>query len=184
MAVEPSPAEMAARSAIGDVITLYCHLLDRRRWERMVECFHPQATYRFATIIGGWSEFVDMARAGIDPLRISHHQIGNIQIRVTGDKAVSETYFTARHRVAADTPSDALFPGTGHEYETILAGRYIDQFERRDGDWRIVHRTGVTDWRFEAPASDAGLFDQPPEWRGSVGPDDPALIAFGGSAGR
>jgi len=179
MALEPNPAELAARSAIRDVITLYCHILDRRRWERMEECFHPEATFRFATIVGGWREFVDLARAGIDPLRISHHQIGNMLIRVTGDAAVSETYFTARHRITADAATDALFPGTGHEYEAILAGRYIDRFERRDGDWRIVHRTGVTDWRGELPAADAGLFDQPPEWRGSVGLDDPALIAFG-----
>lgn len=162
MAAEPDPGELAARSAIGEVIARYCHLLDRRQWGRMTECFHPEATCRFATIVAEWSEFIGLARAGIDPLRISHHQIGQMMIRVTGDEATGETYFTSCNRVAADTLPDAMFPGTGTEYEAVIAGRYIDRFERRDGDWRIADRAVVTDWRCDLPAADAGLFDQPP----------------------
>ena len=62
-------------------------------------CFHPDATYRFAAIDGTWQEFVNAARAVIDPLRISHHQTGNMLIRVMDDTAHAETYFTAYHRI-------------------------------------------------------------------------------------
>ncbi len=165
--------DLLARAAIADVIARYCHVIDRRQWHAMDQCFHDDATYRYASIAGGWREFVAVARAIIDPLRISHHQTGNMLIRVDGDRAGAETYFTAYHRIAAGAAADGVFPGTGQDYDVIMAGRYIDRFERRGGDWRIAHRTGVTDWRRDSPASDAGLFSSPPEGRGSTGSDDP-----------
>jgi hypothetical protein len=180
MATEPSPDALAARAAITEVIGRYCHNIDRRLWPAMERCFHPDATYRFGHIDGDWRDFVRGARAVIDPLRISHHQIGTMLIEVDGDRANAETYFTAYHRVPADAPADAPFAGTGQEYDVILAGRYIDRFERRADEWRIAHRTGVTDWRRDGPAADAGLFAQPPSWRGSLGPDDPGVLAMGG----
>jgi hypothetical protein len=179
MAAELDLPTLASRAAIADVVGRYCHNIDRRLWQEMAQCFHSDATYRFGHIEGGWEDFVRAARAVIDPLRISHHQLGTMLIRVDGDVASSETYFTAYHRVPADAPIDAPFAGTGEEYDVILAGRYIDRFERRRGDWRIAHRIGVTDWRRDAPAADAGLFEQPPAWRGSVHADDPGALAMG-----
>ena len=45
----------------------------------------------------------------------------------------------------------------------FISGRYIDKFEKRDGEWKIVKRQGVHDWvRFEQ-ASDKGVL-------GDVGP--------------
>lgn len=165
---------LLARAAIADVIARYCHVLDRRLWDQMGDCFHETATYKFGDIDGDWQHFVGVARTVLDPLRISHHQTGNMLIVVDGDRAQSETYFTAYHRVAADAaPTDPL-PGTGKEYDVVIAGRYIDRFERRGGAWKIAHRTGVTDWRRDMPAADGGLFALPPDWRGSNGADDPA----------
>ena len=175
MATEPDLAIMAAKSAIADVINSYCHIIDRRRWEDMGRCFHPDATYSYGFIDGDWQNFVTIARAVINPLRMSHHKVGNMLIRVDGDRADAETYFTAYHRVPADSPVDAPLPGTGVEYDIIIAGRYIDRFERRGGDWRIVHRTGVSDWRQDSPAADAGLFAQPPGGRGAFGSADPGF---------
>lgn len=168
--------DLLARAAIADLIARYCHVIDRRRWDDMGQCFHDDATYRFGSIVGGWRDFVAAARTIIDPLRISHHQTGNMLIVVTGDGADAETYFTAYHRVAADAAADGVFRGTGSDYDVVMAGRYIDRFERRGGDWRIAHRTGVTDWRRDSPASDAGLFTAPPEGRGSTGRSDPGYL--------
>ncbi len=165
--------DLLARAQIADVIARYCHVIDRRRWDDMAACFHDNATYSYGTIAGGWRDFVAIARSIIEPLRISHHQTGNMLIRIDGDRAAAETYFTAYHRIAADAAPEGVFPGTGSDYDVIMAGRYIDRFERRGGDWRIAHRTGVTDWRRDNPASDAGLFASPPEGRGSIGSDDP-----------
>lgn len=167
--------DLVARAAIADVINLYCHAIDRRQWQAMDRCFHADATYRFGAIDGSWQNFVEIAKAIINPTRITHHQTGNMLFRISGDVAETETYFTAYHSVAADAPVDAVFPGMGSEYDVIIGGRYIDRFECRDGDWRITHRTGVSDWRRDAPAVDGGLFAQPPEWRGSIGSADPGF---------
>ena len=153
--------DLEARAAIADIIARYCHVLDRQRWDKMGECFHNDATYRFGAIDGDWRHFLGIAQAVLSPLRISHHQTGNMLIRVDGDRAASETYFTAYHRVPADALADAPLPGTGSDYDVVIAGRYIDRFERRGDDWRIAHRTGVTDWRRDSPAADNRLFAQP-----------------------
>lgn len=170
--------DLAARAAISDVVNLYCHAIDRRQWEEIGHCFHADATYRFGAIDGTWQEFVAVAKAIIDPTRITHHQTGNMLFRLSANAADTETYFTAYHRIAADAPGDAVFPGTGVEYDVVLAGRYVDRFECRDGEWRIAHRTGVTDWRRDTPAADSGLFAQPPDWRGSIGSDDPGFAVI------
>lgn len=40
--------------------------------------------------------------------------------------------------------------------DVFVGGRYIDKFERRDGEWKIAKRQGVHDWfRFE-PANEKG----------------------------
>lgn len=176
MAYAPDAATLAARAAIADVIARYCHIIDRRRWDAMYQCFHPGATYTFATIDGTVDRFIAGARAVIDPLRISVHQIGNMLIQVDGERANAETYFVAYHRVAADAPTDAPFPGNGSDYEVVIAGRYIDRFECRRGDWRIAHRTGITDWRRTEPAADHGLYDGPSAWRGRPDASDPGLV--------
>ena len=56
--------------------------------------------------------------------------------------------------------------------DVLIGGRYIDRFERRDGVWRIIQRTGVHDWRrYEAPA-DHGFYQTPPAQRGRRNRDD------------
>jgi hypothetical protein len=174
-------ADLADRAQILDVIALYCHAIDRRRWELMADCFHTDATFKFGAIDGSWQEFVVAARAVIEPLRMSHHMLGQTLLRLDGDTATAETYMQAYHRVAADAPADAPFPGTGEERDIVIAGRYVDRFERRPDSlgvprWRIAHRTGLSDWRQDAPARDGGLFGAPPDWRGDIGPGDPAYL--------
>ena len=42
---------------------------------------------------------------------------------------------------------------SGEPHLNLTTGfRYVDRFERRDGEWRIAHRVAVTDWsRLTAP---------------------------------
>ena len=53
------------------------------------------------------------------------------------DVAYSESYFTTSgvKIIDEETASQGWF-----------AGRYIDRFERRDGEWKIFHRICVQDW--------------------------------------
>ncbi len=139
--------------AIAEILALYCHAIDRRRWSLMERCFHPDATYSFGPIDGTWRDFVDVARRMIDPLPMTHHQLGQTVRTIDGAQARTETYFTATHRVPADAALDAAFPGRGHDYQVVIAGRYVDAFTRRDGDWRIARRVGVIDVRHDLALS-------------------------------
>jgi hypothetical protein len=73
----------------------------------------------------------------------TQHFIGNLLIEVDGDSASSETYFVARQRFGHD----------GMDYDFVIAGRYLDRWERRGGAFRISSRTLVWDWMRTDPVS-------------------------------
>ena len=64
------------------------------------------------------------------------HFIGNEYVEVDGDSAYSETYFI----------SYATITGSGQSATRSRGGRYLDRFERRDGEWKIVRRLLVDEW--------------------------------------
>ena len=64
----------------------------------------------------------------------------NHWIEIEGDAAVGESYVIAYQQTAGEAPQDVM---TG--------GRYIDRYERRDGEWKISHRTFVMDWTTSSP---------------------------------
>jgi hypothetical protein len=170
-----TPEQAAARFEIMDCAQLYCHAVDRRRWELMAHVFHEDATYQFFSINGGWRDFVEAAKTLIDPMIQTHHQVSNIMVRFESDDvAFSETYLRAYHVVPADYPSGTFLSVAGGGLLWV-GGRYIDRLERRDGLWRIAHRQGLVDWVRDAPGGN-GLGDFDPEWCGRPGDVDPSRI--------
>lgn len=135
------------REAIRDVITAYAHAIDRRRWDIMGNLFHDDAEFVFGTLAGDWRSFVDQARAVIDPCLATQHQLGQIMFSFEGDTCHTETYMTAMHTIPPGYPVPEIFPPKDDIYSAVIAGRYIDVFEKRDGAWKIAKRTGIYDWR-------------------------------------
>ena len=139
---------MEDREAIRDVLAAYAHAIDRRRWDMMARLFHGDARFGFGPVQGGWQEFVEQARAIIDPCFATQHQLGQTQFGFEGnDICHTETYFTAMHTIPAGYPITEVFPDKGAVYSAIVAGRYVDRFERREGEWCIASRSGLYDWR-------------------------------------
>jgi hypothetical protein len=63
----------------------------------------------------------------------------------------------------------------------FVGGRYLDQFQRRGGDWRIASRVVVWDWfrHFKDSADlDRGVFGDGPVRMGSKHPDDLSYALF------
>jgi len=54
-------------------------------------------------------------------------------------------------------------------YSAVIAGRYVDRFENRDGEWRIARRTGLYDWREFREVEGVDLSEMP---EGSCGYHD------------
>lgn len=136
------------REAIRDIITAYAHAIDRRRWDIMQNLFHDDAEFAFGTLVGDWKSFVEQAQAVIDPCVATQHQLGQIMFGFEGDTIChTETYMTAMHTIPAGYPMPEIFPPKDEIYSAVIAGRYVDRFEKRSGEWRIAKRTGLYDWR-------------------------------------
>ncbi|MFO1377944.1 MAG: nuclear transport factor 2 family protein [Steroidobacteraceae bacterium] len=172
-------ARLAAESDITRIIHLYCHALDRRRWELMAEVFHEDARYGFGDIAGDWRAFVRTARSIVDPLGPCHHIVANILMDIDGDVAEVETYVNGYHVVPADYPpglstNGLYYSRPGERHAVIVGGRYLDRFEKRGPGWRIARRTGVYDFIQELDYTDGGLSQSPPYALGARGDTDPS----------
>ncbi|MGE0667122.1 MAG: nuclear transport factor 2 family protein [Sphingomonadales bacterium] len=182
-------ARLEAESDITRVINLYCHALDRRRWELMDQVFHDDARYGFGDIGGDWRDFVKAARAIVDPLGPCHHMVSNILIEFDGDTAGVETYLNGYHVVPEDYPpglntNGLYYARPGERYVSIVGGRYIDRFEKRGPGWRIAFRTGLYDWIQDLPYTDGGLSRSPPVALGQRDDMDPSFAVVRRLLGR
>lgn len=177
-----SPAGLAARMEILDRVNLYFHAADRRRWHLMAHVFHDDATWNMSAVGGHtWRETTAVCDALFaERLKVTHHQLGNVLLRLDGETAFGEIYATAYHRVRADAPPGGLFGGTGYDYDLIGGLRYCDRFERRDGQWRIADRRGVSEWRHHQPAADGILASVSPGFRGRHDDTDPSTAVVAG----
>ena len=136
--------------AITRVIHQVARALDRRDKPLLQACFWPDATDDHGVFSGNALDFVDWVMGrDPEPYVRTQHNITNLLVDLTGDRAAGEAYFIAYHRMAAEAT------------DVIVAGRYLDRFERRAGEWRIVHRHAVYEWTTHAPASDP-LWSAPP----------------------
>jgi hypothetical protein len=178
------PGTLEDREAIRAILALYTHALDRRRWELMARVFHPDATFGFGPVTGDWRAFVEQARSIIDPCTMTQHSLGQTLMGFAdADTAHCETYLTATHAVPVGYPRPEVFPARSEPYLAIVAGRYVDRFEKRDGEWRIARRQGLYDWR---EYRDVGAADLLGMAEGSCGyhderdPSSPVVAAWRG----
>jgi hypothetical protein len=157
------------RAEISEVLTRYCRAIDRLDESMLRRCFHADSLHDHG-YKGPSETFIAYALAVLRGCVTTHHQLGNISIAVRGHDADAESYFTAYHRIA-DPPPEAFKDASG--MDLTIGGRYIDRLEKRAGEWRIVSRTGIHDWRrYEAPA-DRGFHDLAPDQRGRRDASDP-----------
>lgn len=99
--------------------------------------FHPGAQIHYGKLyegeVEGWISSAIAHQAGQSQ---TQHMVGNINVRVSGDAAVVESYELARHKT----------PISGEVRDLALAMRTLDRFVRRDGEWRIIERPKGMDW--------------------------------------
>ncbi|BAN00923.1 nuclear transport factor 2 family protein [Ilumatobacter coccineus] len=121
---------------ITEVLYRYAAAVDRLDADRLATCFHPDATDDHGLFAGPVDEFVPWVMGHVGAWVSTQHDITNPLVDVRGDRATSECHWNGWYRYHdGDGASDELH-----------CGRYVDRFERRDGVWRIAHRTCVTDW--------------------------------------
>ncbi len=124
------------RDAVKDVIYRLARAIDRCDKALLRTCFHDDATDDHGLFKGTAADFCDWVMTELEKFERTQHLIANINLELNSDKAATESYFFAHHVVP--TPDGKM--------DMIAAGRYLDRFEKRDGDWRISHRHAVYDW--------------------------------------
>lgn len=125
--------------AIHDGIHAYCRGLDRRDAEALASVFWPDAVVNLGSSVDiRGSEYADTVIPALK--RMFHrtmHMIGNIRIDIDGSSATSECSLLAYH---------AMIDGENPAQDVIVGGRYLDRWEKRSGEWRMIRRQLVWDW--------------------------------------
>ena len=122
------------RMAIQDCLTRYCRGVDRFDGELILSCYHPDAIDDHGEFVGSPKDFVEWLFDLHTRGQIStQHCITNQSCEIEGDIAHTETYYQFNAR----NLDESLW---------IAGGRYIDRFERRNGEWRIANRYCMVEW--------------------------------------
>ena len=139
--------ELLDKQDIWELSVRYMRGLDRLDADLMRDVFHVDSTVDYGFVKGRGEDLIVYAMRGLKDHVANHHMLGQALIEVDGDEAFGEVYFHAFHRVV---------PG-GNEMDLIIAGRYVDRYTRRDGVWKIAHRSEVNDWSRSTRAADTYL---------------------------
>jgi len=131
-------AALLAENEIRRVCLRYCRGIDRRRFDIVRDCYHADAVDEHGDVVGTVEEFIAHARKTLATFESTMHFVGNILVEVDGEQARSEMYAMAMHRVAPR--------GNRPRRDHIVGLRYVDDFARRDGRWRIANRVCVFEW--------------------------------------
>ena len=154
---------LLAKQEIYELACKYCRALDRLDADLMRSVFFDDAYCEYGFYNGEPGRFVEFAMGALGDHVANHHMLGNVLIDVEGDEAFGEVYFHAYHKVKAAS-------GGGYE-DLIIAGRYIDRYERRAGAWKIAYRSERNDWSRTTPTNDVYFEAAPNGLRGSRGDD-------------
>lgn len=110
---------------------------DRRDAGLITASYWPDSVTDYGVFKGSFDDYLAWVVPGSDAITNTQHHIGQSHIELNGNSAKSETQVISYHRVNY---------GDGDEHDSVIGGRYLDVFEKRDGVWRISHRTMIYDW--------------------------------------
>jgi hypothetical protein len=164
-----SAARLADRIAIQDAMLKWVRAVDRREWSLAAEAFHDDAYDNHGIYQGNMEGLIAWLSERHETIPHSSHVVSNMFIEFAGDDvAIMESYCVAYQRYAggsAKTRSDITGgANTGDlQFDMIINGRYVDRVERRNGVWKIAHRTVIFDssMMLPVPADGAKLN---PDW--------------------
>ena len=126
---------IADRLAIADVLHQHSRGLDRSDDALIRDCYWPDAELDYGIYKGPAQPFASLVvEALTGTYELTRHSISNTLFTFEGDRAHTESYVDANH----------LFPGG--ERELRVGSRYLDLLEKREHQWRMLHRQVIIDW--------------------------------------
>ena len=141
--MERSVQELLDKQAIGEVIARYARTLDWLDEAGQARCYWPDGAIDYGFFVGTGADFVPVVMEIERRSARRWHMISGLIIRLTS-------------ATTASTESYGLFAGASEADDGSLAGRliggrYLDEFEKRGGEWRIAKRVYLRDWELPLP---------------------------------
>jgi len=148
--------ELQARTAIEDCLNRFARAVDRQDWKAARQAYHDGAFDDHGFFKGAPDQFL----AHIEKLHAaqdhSMHFNTNVLIEFESpERAFVETYALVLQRYRAGAPQA---PAGTAGLRNIASARYLDRFQKRNGEWRIVHRTLVFGDIVSEPMTEAVAF--------------------------
>jgi hypothetical protein len=134
---------------IAEALTRFSRGMDRLDRDEYLSAFHSDAEMAAGPFVGLASECADWAfPMHVEGQILTHHSLLNMTIDLDGDVAHTETYY--------------IFVARNKDESLVQAGgRYIDRFERRNGQWKIALRTNAIEWAGLLPSIPIPFSDVP-----------------------
>lgn len=144
--------ELESRHALRDLVSEYCHGFDKHDYARFQAIWWEDCIWDIGPPFGTFAGHAEIAEAVEDVLwpfwRETHHITTNLKLDF--DDADHATGVCDVDCIGADREDNLL----------IVGASYFDDFERRDGTWRIKRRrvqmhyfNPIPGARLEAPAA-------------------------------
>ena len=141
---------LIAKDAITEVLNRFARGADSANLDLIRSVYWPEATDDHGNFSGNAMEFAEHAMGVLKTFRTTMHLLTNVTIDFPGaHQADVQCCFYAYHE---------HLPGAdgAPAMVTVVGGRYIDRFEERDGEWRILKRVVTMDWNEHRPLADLG----------------------------
>lgn len=137
---------LLAEREITRVILRYARGIDAKDFDLVRGCFHPDARVEYGDWFGGSvDEAIAWLADSLPRLEGTLHTFGPPWIELDLDRgtAACETRAVNSARYAPDA--------NGVSIQNVSGTRYVDRFERRDGEWRLAFRRNEREWIQNSP---------------------------------
>jgi len=134
--MEAKLREMIDRHEIWQVLQRYGRGLDRFDIALVRSCYFDDAIDDHGRFVGTPDDFIEWANGTSRHFISTQHSVLNHFCELDGDNAYTETYY--------------IFTGAALKPPHLMStGRYIDHFQKRNGEWRIANRVTIIDKTYD-----------------------------------
>jgi hypothetical protein len=140
--MDPQIQELLDKKACEEVLMRYSRTLDWLDDAGQAACYWPDADIDYGFYTGTADGFVPVVMEIEKSALRRWHLVGGLLIEIDGNLARSECYgFTV----------SAAVNEAGETADNLFGGRYLDELEKRDGEWRISKRRYILDFTYQLP---------------------------------
>lgn len=142
--------EILEKMEISELMWRYCRAVDRHDNDLLEQVFWPDCEINYTNLFSGnRADFLAWANPHHEELYINHqHHVTSQIIDVDGETAHGEHYCI-------------VFLQRADGSILLSSGRYLQQFERRGGEWRILVREFMPEISMTASGSTTRLTSTP-----------------------